>query len=738
MFQILFIAISYGALLLLLMPATGVGVIATAVLFAFGLGLLVFHFKKVFDSKNRNKFLAFATVLIVANSGRIFYIRWLHSSKIQAIASVLHVPVEVMLFIGALTLSVLSAYFVYAGLGMLAKKLFYRMEQHSGFVAVVNKLSGIDWSNNLFLNLVYCLIAAVITVILAQGMLGLGYLSMGRTNFRWGILIVLAVILFLYSLFGRALPAVFIGSGLWMVLATINVYVYSFRGRLLEPVDIFSAGTAINVAKNYSLFPIPPEIRSCWRIFAAMLVVLWLLSSTGIKLRLTLKKRLALLAICAVSSVSIFFYASGLQTHHWYNEDAIYNGYILGFVSKFKELSASKPDHYSTELIAELADEYTTESDKNAPGSELREQPHIIVIMNEAFSDLSVVGEFSTNTQVMPFFSSLKENTVSGYTLTSVYGGNTANSEYEFLTGNSLAWLSPNIVPYQQYVRPSTYSMVSYLKLQYNYKCIAMHPFYSSGWNRPAAYAHLGFDECYFIEDFSQRDYVREFISDQEMFEFLIETYEAQKDEPLFLFGVTMQNHGGYTYSGENWTQTISLNDYEVFPEVEQYLSLIRKTDEAVEYLITYFQNVDEDVIIVFFGDHQPKLDAEFYAAVSGTTADTLDEQQKRYQVPFFIWTNYDIEEKYIECTSLNYLSSYVYEAAGIALPPYNRFLRELEVVVPAINANGFYSLEEKGYLTVEQANEDELYWLQLYEMLQYNNIFDKKQKNEVMFPALN
>jgi hypothetical protein len=175
----------------------------------------------------------------------------------------------------------------------------------------------------------------------------------------------------------------------------------------------------------------------------------------------------------------------------------------------------------------------------------------------------------------------------------------------------------------------------------------------------------------------------------------------------------------------------------DAYPEVEQYLSLIYETDRAVEYLIRYFQNVDEDVVIVFFGDHQPKLNESFYETVSGTTADTLDKQQKLYEVPFFVWANYDIEEKYIDSTSLNYLSSYVYDAAGIALPPYNQFLQTMEKVIPSMNANGFFSISTGSYLSFDEATNDEQRWLELYEVLQYNNIFDATHRSETFFPTL-
>lgn len=91
-----------------------------------------------------------------------------------------------------------------------------------------------------------------------------------------------------------------------------------------------------------------------------------------------------------------------------------------------------------------------------------------------------------------------------------------------------------------------------------------------------------------------------------------------------------------------------------------------------------------------------------------------------------------------MDCTSLNYLSNYVYEAAGLELPPYNRFLRDMEEIIPSINVNGYYSLEKGCYLPFEAADGEERQWLDTYEALQYNGIFDKKNQNKVFFPTVN
>ena len=713
MLRLLLLLISYGSLLLQLMPATGKGIVTAMGCFVLGSALLILlkvHKENVW--KNKQFALLVIAGLISAYCGRLFYFRWLPSSKVQVIAAMLGMNVAHLLLIGTILLSALAAYILFVVLQVLVRKLSVPYQKCPFLI-----------------NLVYCVGVAVLVVVLAQNMIGLRALCMGNEKFNWGVKIVLVVLLFLYGLFGRITPAVFTGAGLFMLISTINVYVYQFRERLFEPVDVFSAGTAMNVADNYSLLPIPTALLVCWCIFIPVLILLCCLNSKN-KTKLSWTKRLVLLAICVASVFPIASYTSALRTFHWHDEGALYNGYVLDFVAKFKEITAQEPENYSQDMIAELADQYAVNE-----AQENEDPPHIIVIMDEAFADLNVLGEFSTNKEVMPFVSSLKENTVSGYALASVLGGNTANSEYELLTGNSMVWLSPNTVPYQQYIRSSTYSMASYLKANYDYQCVAMHPYYASGWNRPDAYRDLGFDESYFLDDFPQQKMIREYVSDQEMFEFLIETYEAKKEDPLFIMGVTMQNHGDYIYAGENYTKHITIEDADCYPTVEQYLSLIHETDMAVEYLINYFQNVEEEVAILFFGDHQPAQSHWFCEAITGQPVDTLEEYQKLYQIPFFVWTNYDTEEVQDINTSLNYLSNYVYDAAGITLPPYNRFLQQMEQVIPAINSVGFYSQSAGEYRNIEDADAEEKEWLDRYQALQYNNIFDKA--NQDMFPAL-
>ena len=78
---------------------------------------------------------------------------------------------------------------------------------------------------------------------------------------------------------------------------------------------------------------------------------------------------------------------------------------------------------------------------------------------------------------------SLEENTVRGSLCVPVFGSMTSNTEFEFLTGDSMALLPANSIAYQFNVKPGTYSMVSTLKDQ-GYYSVAMHPYPGENWNR--------------------------------------------------------------------------------------------------------------------------------------------------------------------------------------------------------------------------------------------------------------
>lgn len=522
-----------------------------------------------------------------------------------------------------------------------------------------------------------------------------------------------------------------------MSVAGVNYFVYLFRGNEFIFSDLKSIQTGLSVAGNYEFVL---DDRAGYVILLSTLYVAFLR-----RLHVTFTKRTWMTLVCislaVLSAVYVGEKSRYVTTETWEQKGSYRNGYILNFVLSVRDCFIGEPEGYSRDVVEAFEAKYAGEEQPEGAENDAVSSggsPTIIVVMSESYADLSAIGEFDTNMELTPFYDSLTENTVKGYALSSVFGAKTPNSEWEFMTGNSMAFLPSGSVVYQQYITDTPTSIVSDLKNE-GYTCVAMHPYYETGWSRNSVYPDMGFDELHFIEDFDQTQVLRKYITDWELYENIIERYEGRgANEDLFIMSISMQNHGGYTEKYDNFDEQARMLGVN-YPDVNQYLSLVHESDAALEYLISYFQNVDEPVEIVFFGDHQPSLSSGFYPYLNGKGLSglTTDELQALYTVPFFIWTNYESEEETVEITSLNFLASMALERAGLPIPAYNRFLLDMMEVVPAINSRGYYSKSEGRFLHIEEAVEEEAEWISDYRILQYNNMFDEKGRSEVFFPYL-
>lgn len=290
-----------------------------------------------------------------------------------------------------------------------------------------------------------------------------------------------------------------------------------------------------------------------------------------------------------------------------------------------------------------------------------------------------------------------------------------------------MAFLPARSIPYQQYIFRKASSLASILNAQ-GYTSSAFHSYYPEGYRRSIVYPFLGFNTFLGINDLENLENIRKYPSDISTFSNIISLFENKKDdEKIFNFTLTMQNHSGYE---EDFEANITLEEGDVYyPKLEQYLTIIRESDRALESLINYFKDYDEPTIILMFGDHQPYVEDEFYDYLMSkcTEENVLAKQEKKYITPFVLWANYDIEEKYIEDISANYLSTLLLETAGLEMPSYQIYLKELYKTLPVITGNGYMD-NTNTYYTFDEENEyTEL--INNYKILQYNNMFDNSNK---------
>lgn len=551
-----------------------------------------------------------------------------------------------------------------------------------------------------------------------------------------------AVCIFLTGNSGRGCV---LGTALPMIFGMVNYFVVDFRSSPIVPWDVYSVGTAVSVAGNYE-FAVTPRLILVLLGFTAIMLA-------GSRTALSFGSRKKRLVALILSAACLAGYVKGIGTEEavdlfgldttLFTPNVLYrnNGLAGGFLGILKYLKVEMPDGYSEETAGKIAASYTEEEKETGTGDkkEKQELPNVIVIMDEAFSDLSVFGEFETDPDELAFIRSLEENTVKGNCYVSVKGGNTANSEYEFLTGDSMAFLPAGSVPYQQYIKSEMPSLASYLK-ELGYSTHAIHPYYKSGWARDKVYPWLGFDTATFKDGFEDPILIRNYISDQSAFEKIIQQYEEKEEEErIFTFEVTMQNHGGYSKDVEGFEESVFLPQLEnkstSVRAAEKYLTLMKETDQAFEQLVHYFEQQDEDTVILLFGDHQPSdYITNTILKILGLNREGSDEVYfNNYVVPFVLWANFDIEEETVDAVSANYLATLLLEKAGIPLNGYQTFLSELRKEIPVITANMIMDRDGNRYYLEERNNirEDLLHD---YQILVYNHLADRKGRLENFF----
>ena len=531
--------------------------------------------------------------------------------------------------------------------------------------------------------------------------------------------------LFVFFIAGRTSISMAICVSAIAIIGVGNYFVVMFRSNPIVPWDIYSFETAMSVADNY-VFSVDWALAEHIAMFILMLIV-------GVRTNIRLNKKILRPILTVAMCIPAYFYISylwqdNLERNTGLN-DTLFNakymhskdGFFVSFILDIHFLQIEEPKNYSDEYALSLLNEQEVEKVETP-----EELPDIIAIMDETFSDPAVLGEFETNKDYMPFVHSILRgevaNTISGYTDVSVLGGNTANSEFEFLTGNSMAFFPNGSVPYLQYIRDGISTIVPQLE-EYGYTTYGTHPYRAKGWNREFIYDLMGFDYRYFQGSFPFEDKLRNYVSDEADFKSILE-WRNNTEGPFFMFNVTMQNHSNYGGDFDNFDPQIVAKFKNTYSNkyLNKYLSLMYETDQDVASLLSELSQSDRKTIVVFWGDHQPNdyVVRPIYKEYGLDFDNQTYEQQQRQKTPFFIWANYDIQEQTNVEISLNYLNILLFETAGLQLDEYQTFRKNLwQGQIPMMNAVG-YRNDDGDLVEYDDAPEEIQNLLNEYQNIQY------------------
>lgn len=267
-------------------------------------------------------------------------------------------------------------------------------------------------------------------------------------------------------------------------------------------------------------------------------------------------------------------------------------------------------------------------------------KPEVIVIQSESFVDPLVLGADKFNIDPLPYYRKIKNESITFNMATRAFGGGTVHTEYEILTGLSSIFFPKDTTAFSRYINNALPSLGSILK-KHGYNSLLIHPYYEWYYNRTEVYRNLGFDRFSSLKSFNLPN--NNYASDKVVYDRILE--ELNNGTNLVV-AVTMQNHTPYNkelYKNDIHYQG-SFKDKDTKRHFDNYLNGLNETDKSLEYLIAELNKRENEVILLFYGDHLPVInqDASFYEQ-SKWSKNQFDSWQYYYDLsksPGFIWSN--------------------------------------------------------------------------------------------------
>lgn len=551
------------------------------------------------------------------------------------------------------------------------------------------------------------------------------------------VFLLLEIILFVT---GKEWIAFLSVSGIISVALIVSNIKLDNRGVPLLPWDFRMFFEAVSVLPNYEINISMIEIL-LGSLLVLLTIILGLLSFRK-KNIISFRTRLSI-ALTYTVCTGIYLFTGFIKTsieennveYRVYQVSNYYEsrGFIPAFLEYMAYLDTSdQPEGYSKTTIEEIVQ--SVSNDQRIHSTEVDKTPNIVAIMSESFWDASRIDTITIGEELLPKYNELKSEALYGNLYTHVLNGGTVVSEFEFLTGFSGEFFPVDYMVYGKHINTGFESAVSLLERQ-GYSTIAFHPYIASNYNREDAYEKLGFDRCLFEEEFDSADTVRNYVSDQALFERMIYEYDKHQtisDQPVFMFAVTMQNHGGYwedtIYNEQEISFTSNNYDDVAVGCIADMLAGLHESDRALGDFIDYFRDKDEETIIIYFGDHVsdagPKDDR-----VLEQTSWAEDDELYNYAthiVPFLVWSNYELISEDLGIMEVGQLLPIVFDKYRIKGNLFWKFLLDLKKRYAA-TGNTLIISNDLTYEDISMMTAEQKEYYQFFKLLQYDYIWGQK-----------
>ncbi len=479
------------------------------------------------------------------------------------------------------------------------------------------------------------------------------------------------IILFCLSfclLFRRRVFGIVMLSLPWLLCGIINNAVLSYRVTPLGAIDF-------QVAKmSLILVYLSPVQRILIYVTAAVsviaMVALWIFGPK-ISGKMNFGRNVAsilglMIAVIVMTNVGL---SADFLGNRFGDLVGAYNnyGFVYCFSSSVLDTGIDKPSGYSKEMV----DEVVNQLPEVSVPSEDEVKPDIIMIQLESFLDPNLIKGAKFNTNPTPVFTSLKENYTCGALHMPSYGGGTANSEFEVLTGMTLDAFGAGEYPYKTILQKVPCESLAFNLKELGYGTHAIHNHTGNFYDRDKVYPNLGFDSFQSIEYMNNIERTSYgWCKDKILTNEILTAIDTDTEhESKFVWTVSVQGHGKYP------EEPIADLPLEITMErgtfsdrrtsmIEYYTNMVYEMDTFIGDLISKLEERGRPTVLVMYGDHLPSLEFTDDELVLGDT----------YSTEYVIWDNIGLPKQPYTKMESNFLSSYVTSILGYDLGIINRY----------------------------------------------------------------
>lgn len=487
------------------------------------------------------------------------------------------------------------------------------------------------------------------------------FITLTPLVFAYNAFIVFASLTLVYLFRRRCFARVLICS-FWVILGIINGIVLSNRVTPFGFADLAVLSDLMTMLKTY----ISPLMAVLIVIGVALFIFICsILYAQGPIFKGKQRRILSLASILAVIFMAIPYVTEIAQERnvvasYFTNIAQGYQdyGFVYAFSSGVVNRGMDKPDGYNEEIIAAIQEAVASEKAITTVTSE--NGPNIITVLLESFVDPYEFNFMTYSQDPTPFFHYLEENYTSGYLQVPVVGAGTANAEFEILTGMKLQYFGTGEYPYKTILKETDCESTAAVMKSLGYGTHAVHNNGGKFYSRDNAFSMMGFDtftskEMMDITDFTPTE---DWAEDSILASEIIKTLTSTENQPDYTYGITVGSHGVYAEEEvlqNPYCEVYGLETQELTNKWTYYMHQVNKTDQFLQEVCAGLNDLEEDTIVVFWGDHLPTMGLKDSDMVAGDI----------YKTKYVTWNNFGLEKQDKDLYSYQ-LMSYIFDIIGV------------------------------------------------------------------------